>query len=117
SRVRAALGLRTSRSGAMAVFGRSFHSSVSDRGVFRRPPASAVARRWHASVSSRCLPHRQRLIDRGENLSDRQLVETLAMAIEPALTAFQLARQARQRILHEPRIAAALDRAGCLPRD
>jgi hypothetical protein len=34
------------------------------------------------------LPHRQRLIDRGQHLGDGQFVQTLAMAIEPALAAF-----------------------------
>ena len=38
------------------------------------------------------------------------------MAVESAFTAFQLARQARQRILHKPHIAAPLDRASRLPR-
>jgi hypothetical protein len=61
------------------------------------------------------LPHPKRLIDRGKDLRDRQLVEALAMAVEPALTAFQLARQASQRILHEPDIAAPLDCARRLP--
>ncbi len=61
------------------------------------------------------LPHGERLIDRGEHLSDRQFVETLAVAVEPAFTTLQLARQARQRILHQPHIAAPLDRARRLP--
>src|SRR5262249_61947938 len=38
------------------------------------------------------------------------------MAVEPALATFELTRHARQRILHQPDIAAALDRAGGLPR-
>src|SRR5262249_42717281 len=63
----------------------------------------------------RRLPHGKCLIDRGYDLSDRQFVETLATTVEPALAAFQLARQARQRILHEPYIAPLLNRAGRLP--
>ena len=43
------------------------------------------------------MPNRQRLIDRGKHLFNRQFVETLAMAVEPTLAAFQLAWQARQR--------------------
>ena len=65
--------------------------------------------------SLRRLSHRKRLVDRGHNLADRKLVETLAAAVEPALAALQLARQARQWILHEPDIAAMLDRAGGSP--
>ena len=77
-----------------------------------RPGAGAAV----LAAASRRLPHRQRLIDRGHDLIDRKLIETLAVAVEPALAAFLLARQARQRILHQPDIAAALDRAGGGPR-
>ncbi len=67
---------------------------------------------WQSAASSRRLPHRQRLIDCRHDLAGGQLIETLAVAVEPALAAFQLARQAWQRILHQPDIAALLDGAG-----
>ena len=37
------------------------------------------------------------------------------MAVDAALAAFQLAGQARQRVLHQPDVAAMLDRAGRSP--
>src|SRR5438309_7637242 len=63
----------------------------------------------------RRLAHGKCLIDRGEDLRRGKLIKALAIAVESALAAFELARQARQRILHQPDIAATLDRAGGLP--
>ena len=68
------------------------------------------------AARSRRLPHDQRLIDRGHDLRYGQVVETLAVAVEPPLAAFLLTGQTQQRILHEPDIAAALNGAGSRPR-
>src|SRR5215469_17296620 len=59
---------------------------------------------------------RQRLLDGREHLSRRELVEAATVAVDAALTAFVLAGKARQGILHEPHVAAALNGAGCIPR-
>src|SRR5260370_14619929 len=66
-------------------------------------------------MALRRLAHGKRLIDRGEDLRGGKLVKALAIAVESALAAFELARQARQRVLHQPDIAATLDCAGGLP--
>jgi hypothetical protein len=58
----------------------------------------------------------ERLIDRRQNLSRCQLVETAAEASEVTFAAKLLAGQARLRILHHPDVAAMLDRAGGIPR-
>ena len=79
--------------------------------AMHRKPRPQCGRAAHG----RRLAHGKRLIDRGEDLRRGKLVKALAIAVEPALAAFELARQARQRILHQPDIAATLDRAGGLP--
>src|SRR5208282_6150611 len=83
------------------------------------PPAgSRATTRWPALqrwLSSRGLSHRQRLIDRRHDLRHRKLIEALAIAVDAALAALQLARQAGQRVLHQPDVAAMLDRAGSGP--
>src|SRR5205807_8193946 len=66
-------------------------------------------------MALRRLAHGKCLIDGGEDLRRGKLVKALAIAVESALAAFELARQARQRILHQPNIAATLDCAGGLP--
>src|SRR2546429_9295106 len=66
-------------------------------------------------MALRRLAHGKCLIDGGEDLRRGKLVKALAIVVEPALAAFELARQARQRILHQPNIAATLDCAGGLP--
>ena len=58
----------------------------------------------------------ERLIDRVQHRAERELVEAVAVTVEMAFATELLARQARQRILHHPDIAAVLDRAGMIPR-
>src|SRR5262249_60509965 len=70
----------------------------------------AAASSISAFVSRRHLAdlRRQRLIDSPQHLPRRQLVETLRAAREVAIAAFLLAPQARQRVLHQPHVAAGL---------
>ena len=50
-------------------------------------------------------PAFQCLIDRVQDRSGGEFIEAAAIAVEMALAAKLLARQARQRILHHPHIA------------
>ena len=58
---------------------------------------------------------RKRLIDCDEHLADGEFIEAAAIAIESAFAALTLTGQAGQRILHQPHIAASLNRSGRRP--
>ena len=67
-------------------------------------------------IDARQWIRRQRLIDRDQHLLRRQLLETMTSTFNVALAAFEGARQAWQRILHEPNITTVLNRAARSPR-
>ena len=71
--------------------------------------AAALGRRLRSGRLA-ALPffRRQGLIDSADHPLRRQFIEACAVTVEPPLAAFQLAWHARQRILHQPDIAAAL---------
>ena len=58
----------------------------------------------------------QRLIGGGQHLLGAQFLQADAFAADMPLAALEGAGQARQRILHDPDVAAILDRAARLPR-
>src|SRR5580692_11609195 len=69
-------------------------------------------RRYPDGFRLRRPPHRKCLIHRRNHLGCGQFVEALAETVEAALATLELAWQAGQGVLHQPHIAALLDRAG-----
>src|SRR5262249_56290539 len=56
-----------------------------------------------------CATHRERLVDRRQDLARRQFIEASAVALQMALATKLAAWHARQRILHDPAVAAPLN--------
>src|SRR3984893_6295778 len=72
--------------------------------------------RHPGAIALRGAAHRKCLIHRRNHLGCGQFIEALAETVEAALATLELARQTGQRVLHQPHIAALLNRAGGRPR-